>query len=101
MAIDCLASYLYWLDKDKETPPPRSDIKDISPEKLAEELEINYSEYFVNIVTVDVAEYAKLHFEKTVRKNLTIPAWLNDAAVSRGVNFSKTLKDALVKQLNL
>ena len=36
---------------------------------------------FVSMVSVDVAEYAKTHFEKPVRKTLTIPAWLNIAAL--------------------
>ena len=52
------------------------------------ELEIDdCTEYFVSIVTVDVREYAKLHFEKSVKKTLTIPSWMNDQAISLGINF--------------
>ena len=55
----------------------------------------------MNLVSVDVAEYAKKHFEKSVKKTLTIPAWLNDAAVAQGVNFSRVLQQALKEQLHL
>ena len=34
-----------------------------------------------------------------VKKTLTIPSWLNEAAEVRGVNFSKVLQDALCEQL--
>lgn len=63
------------------------------------ELEIDdCTEYFVNIVTVDVREYAKLHFEKSVKKTLTIPSWMNDQAISLGINFSQLLQEALLKK---
>ena len=54
---------------------------------------------FVNMVTVDVDEYAKKHFE--VKKTLTIPSWLNDLAVKDGVNFSQVLQKALKEQLHI
>ena len=55
----------------------------------------------MNIVTVDVAEYAKANFEKSVKKTLTIPAWLNKAALERNINFSQVLQDALKAQIHL
>ena len=39
--------------------------------------------------------------EKAIKKTLTIPAWLNNQAEKAGVNFSKTLQDALCEKLNL
>ncbi len=101
MAIDCLAGYLYWLRNDGETPPPPSPSTKINPAEIMKELDITSEEAFVNIVTVDVAEYAKTHFEKSVKKTLTIPAWLNKAALEQNINFSQTLQDALKKQLHL
>lgn len=56
---------------------------------------------FVNMVTVDVDEYAKKHFEKAVKKTLIIPSWLNDLAVANGVNFSQVLQPALKDKLNV
>lgn len=101
MAIDCLAGYLYWLQKDGETAPAASSPDKINLTEIAEELEVSPDEGFVNIVTVDVAEYAKTHFEKSVKKTLTIPAWLNKAALEQNINFSQVLQDALKAQLHL
>lgn len=53
------------------------------------------------MVTVDVHEYAKKHFEKSVKKTLTIPSWLNDLAIANGVNFSQVLQTALKDKLNV
>lgn len=101
MAVDCLAGYLYWLDKDGEKRPAASAVSAVNAEELAKELDFEYSECFVNVITVDVAEFAKTHFEKSVRKNLTIPAWLNEMALRENINFSQVLQDALIKQLNI
>lgn len=97
MAIDCLAGYLFTLKQEKEFPPQPSDLKNLN-------VDDEYTEYksaFVNIVTVDVEEYAKLHFEKPVKKTLTIPKWLNDTAVANNINFSNVLQNALLKELHL
>lgn len=58
-------------------------------------------EMFVNMVSVDVDVYAKEHFEKSVKKTLTIPAWLNKAALEQNINFSQVLQDALKAKLHL
>ena len=101
MAIDCLAGRLLWLKEDKEPVPAPSTLKAVDPVAVAKELEFEPDECFVNIVTVDAEEYAKKHFDKAVKKTLTIPAWLNTAAMEQGFNFSRVLQDALKKQLNL
>lgn len=101
MAVDCLAGYLYGLQKAGEPAPAASPIEQVNVNEVAEDLEVSAEEAFVNMVTVDVAEYAKEHFEKSVRKTLTIPAWLNKAALERNINFSQVLQDALKAQLNL
>ncbi len=61
----------------------------------------DYEEAFVNMVTVDVAEYAKTHFEKAVKKMLTIPKCLNDRAEREHVNFSQLLQAALRQKLGV
>lgn len=100
-AIDCLAGYLYWLEKDGEPAPAASTLSSIHPEDIAQRLEASFDEAFVNIITVDVMEYAKAHFEKSVKKTLTIPAWLNAAALEQHINFSQVLQDALKAKLHL
>ena len=97
MAVDCLALYLYSAKNDKEDIPAPSDINDI-------DVNAEYDEYetaFINMVSVDVEEYAKKHFEKSVKKTLTIPSWLNEIAVENNVNFSQVLQNALKEQLHL
>jgi post-segregation antitoxin (ccd killing protein) len=37
--------------------------------------------------------------EKSVKKTLTIPSWLNDLAIENNINFSQTLQEALRKEL--
>lgn len=38
---------------------------------------------------------------KSVKKTLTIPAWLNKRALEANINFSNLLQDALVKELKI
>lgn len=103
MAVECLAGYLHTCQMDGDDIPEPSKLSDINPEAVAKELdpEASQCESFVNMVSVDVASYAKEHFEKSVKKTLTIPAWLNKAALEQNINFSQVLQDALKTQLHL
>ena len=99
MAIDCLAGRLRWLQKDGEKIPEPSPMNSVDPTEIARDLDIESNEFFVNMVTVDVDAYAKEHFNKSVRKTLTIPAWLNAAALEMDINFSQVLQEALLAKL--
>ena len=103
MAVECLASYLYIAQRDGEDVPAPSSLVNIDPVAVAKELDpdLPVGEAIVNLVSVDVAEYAKKHFEKSVKKTLSIPAWLNEAAVAQGVNFSQVLQRALKEQIHM
>lgn len=103
MAVDCLAGHLFWLRQEGETMPSPSDITSINPTNIAKELGFQYEvkETFLNMVSVDVIEYAKIHFEKSVKKTLTIPAWLNKAALEQNINFSQVLQNALMDILGV
>ena len=104
MAMDCLAGHIYILEKEGKPIPESSDISNIKPEQVLNELGLKKDEVkesFVNIVSVDVDVYARAHFEKAVKKTLTIPAWLNRAAIERNINFSQVLQEALKKQLDI
>lgn len=56
---------------------------------------------FVNLIALDMDAYVEQYGAKAVRKNLTIPAWLNTAAEKRGINFSQVLQDALESRLSV
>ena len=101
MAIDCLAGYLYLLRKDGEIAPDPLPMNEVNLSDIAKELEIESTESFINMVTVDVAEYARTHFERSVKKTLTIPAWLNAAAIERHINFSQVLQEALMQKIQI
>lgn len=53
------------------------------------------------LVDVDFTIYRKKNDNRSVRKNVTLPNWLNTEAETAGVNFSAVLQDALKKQLGL
>ncbi len=97
-AVECLAAYIYGCQRDGDAVPEASELSAVRPEEYARELEIEAEECFVNMVSVDVAAYAKEYFEKPVKKTLSIPAWLNARALERGINFSQTLQEALIQK---
>lgn len=100
MAVDCLAGYLHALEREGKNAPVPSAVSSVDPRRIAQELEIDDAvDAFVNLVSVDVQAYAKAHFERSVKKTLTIPEWLNNAALERGLNFSQVLQDALKQRL--
>ncbi len=51
---------------------------------------------FVSLIMLDMGAYSDSHALKSVRKNITIPAWLNAYGEARDVNFSRLLQDALL-----
>lgn len=103
MAIDCLAGHLYWLQLEGKTAPTPSSTNNIDIPAIGKTLELNFDtdNTFANMISVDVKEYAKIHFEKAVKKTLTIPAWLNKLAIEQNVNFSQVLQKALLDVLEI
>lgn len=55
----------------------------------------------VTLVDIDFALYRKMQDNRAVRKNCTIPSWLNEMAEKEQVNFSAVLQDALKQQLGV
>ena len=71
--------------------PKPSNIKDISTKE----------EEFVSLIMCDTIEYQKMHNKRAIKKTLTIPEWLNEAASAASINFSQVLQEALLNKLNL
>ncbi len=93
MAID--AASLWVLDELEEGR---------KPPKASNPLEVKADEYeggIVSVVMLDMDAYAEKYGSKAVRKNCTIPAWLNTAAEAKNINFSAALQSALMEQLNI
>lgn len=55
----------------------------------------------VTLVDVDFIAYRRANELRTVRKNVTIPSWLNTLAEENHINFSSVLQKALMEQLNV
>lgn len=53
------------------------------------------SDQLVSMVALDMDSYAAKYGSKAVRKNVTIPAWLDTWAESADINYSSALRDAL------
>jgi predicted RNase H-like HicB family nuclease len=90
MAADAIAGRIHLAIRNGESLPTPSAIKDIIPDEPAG---------FASMVYVDLDAMAPAHEEKPVKKTLTIPSWLNIAAEHQNINFSATLKDALMEKL--
>lgn len=101
MAMDCIAGYLLLLKEEGEEIPMSSAIDQVDVEAVCAELDVESAKRFVTLVSVDVEEHAKKHFKKSVKKTLTIPAWLNEAAKKQGINFSQVLQEALKEKLKV
>lgn len=55
----------------------------------------------VVLVDVYMPSIRMAQVNRSVSRTVTLPAWLNAAALEREVNFSQVLQDALKKQLHL
>ena len=68
--------------------------------KAKEDTEIfDYSTGLLTYVDVDFSEYRRRHENKTVRRNVTLPNWLNIEAERAHINVSKVLQEALKEKL--
>lgn len=55
----------------------------------------------VTLVDVDFAEYRRKVDNRAVKKNCTIPYWLNVEAEKAGINYSRILQEAIMKALGI
>ena len=91
MASDLLCTWVLECRKDNEQLPNPSDIRGIK---------LDSKDAFVNLIVADIDSYI-LKNNKSVKKTLTIPSWLNELAEKSEVNFSQLLQSALKEHLQL
>ena len=53
------------------------------------------------LIDVYMPSVRMANVNRSVNRTVTLPAWLNAAALERNINFSQVLQDALKTQLNL
>ena len=85
MGIDAASGWILGELEDGEQIPRASNYSEIAVE----------SGCMLNMLLLDIDAYEEKYGEKAVRKNLTIPAWLNTFAEKNNINFSKLLQDTL------
>ena len=56
---------------------------------------------FSCLIEFDLVQYRKKHNTKSVNKTLSIPEWLNEAAMEHDINFSQVLQEALMKKMGI
>ncbi len=94
MARDYIGCTLY--SKKENDYPKASEISDI---------DIKTSEFYdagesiLSIVDVDVEEFRKKLDNKPVRRNVSLPNWLNKKANDAHINVSRVLQEALMDKL--
>lgn len=85
MATDAASGWILDELEDGKFAPPATPADQVKPEEGG----------FVSLLVLDMDAYAEKYGEKSVRKNLTVPAWLNTFGEANKINFSKLLQDSL------
>ena len=90
-ARELLGCVLYGLEEDGEEIP--------APTPL-DEVEIQSNERAV-LIDVYMPSIRQAQVNRSVNRTVTLPAWLNAAALERNINFSQVLQEALKSQLHI
>ena len=88
MAQDAMGLYL---DNLTNFPKPTLDLSNINLEK----------NQFISFVSIDMEDYRKKFNNKSIKKTLTIPEWLNYLSEKNNFNFSQVLQEALKEKLGI
>ena len=92
MAADAASGWVLDEWEDGNPTPESSRLSDIITEN---------AEDFVNLIVLDMDSYAEKYGQKAIRKNCTIPAWLNTMSEREEINFSAVLQEALKERLGI
>ena len=90
-AWEILGCVLYGLEEDKEDIPVPTPLSNIHTEENER----------VVLVDVYMPSIRMAQINRSVNRTVTLPAWLNAAALERNVNFSQILQDALKEKFHL
>lgn len=61
--------------------------------------EFDYTSGVLTLVDIDFAEYRRKKDNRAVRRNVTLPSWLNAEAEKLHINVSKVLQEALSERI--
>lgn len=85
-----------WFEPDPNTNEQEQFVTPSNPSSI----ELEKGDCVV-MIKYDSIEWAKRYNSKAVKKTLSIPGWLNDLAMQKHINFSQTLQEALMRQLDV
>ena len=94
MAKDYIGNALY----DKAKLPAARTIKDIDVQN-SEFAQAGTS--FVSLIDVDLEAFRRMEKGRNVRRNITLPEWLDDMATAAKINVSAVAQSALKEQLGV
>lgn len=89
MARDAIGLMGIDMQDDKKEIPQPSKLEAVAHE----------SGEIVSLVDIDFAAYRKAHDRRTVRRNVSLPSWLDEEATKAGINVSAVLRSALEREL--
>ena len=92
MAKDAIGIIGIELEDRKEVLPMPADIKSVAKEN---------EDDIVSLVAVDFTEYRRKNDMRSVRRNVTLPSWLDFEAEKSGINVSAILQRALKQELHI
>lgn len=92
MARDAIGIMGIDMEDEKEAIPRPSNVTEISKE---------HEEDVITLVDVDFSDYRRKNDMRTVRRNVSLPSWLNAEADKAGVNVSAILQAALKQELQI
>jgi predicted RNase H-like HicB family nuclease len=96
MARDLIGCHLYDLDEKQYPQPTAIDLIDVSNGKFAD-----IGQSMMSMVDIDMDAYRKEMDNQPVRRNVSLPSWLNKKANEAHINVSRVLQDALMEKLNV
>lgn len=96
MARDAIGLKVVTLEDEKQAVPSPSSHIDVEKGEFSLE-----GETILSFVDVDFQAYRRSLSRKMVRRNISLPSWLDAEAKKAKVNVSKVLQDALKEKLQL
>lgn len=87
-------------DDAKAIPTPSSQEDAMNKAKKNRDI-FDYSTGILTLVDVNFTEYRRRMDNKAVRRNVTLPNWLNAEAEKAQINVSRVLQEALINVLGL
>jgi len=99
MARDIIGLHGIAMEDDNEKLPEPSTSEEAMEKAKANTRVMDFSQGILTFVDVDFAEYRREQENRTVRRNVSLPNWLNTAAEKAGINVSAVLREALKKVL--